>query len=749
MNKIILSFIVLIYFSITVTAQSKFEKKANRAYENFLYKRAIMLYEKEKEPSSDALRNLADCYIKTQQYSNLEGVFQTLVTTLPYNSEDYWNYAEAVKYNQKYEKYDTIIRSYFESYKNSERTKQLKSEAESFNQILNSEPRFNIYPSNVNTPEQEFSLNYFGDSVIFIGTGSNQTLTKEVWSVNQKPFLDLFVGIASDSGKIINIQSFDSKIEANYHYGPVSFNKDFSKMIFTRNDAETSKDGVIRLQLYSSDFNGKDWSKEIPLIINSPEYSVGHPAIDSKNKRLFFASDMPGGFGGTDIYYCNYNDKWELSTPINLGPKVNTPSNELFPFYHQKGYLMFSSNGHLSLGGLDNYLAKFDTLEKEILFIQNLGKPINSNYDDFSLVMDYEMEKGYFSSDRVGGKGSDDIYYFFTKDQTLQQPYLIHLIVTLPNGDTANDYSFNLLNNTELLKQNYQVADTIPYLEVFPGMFKINIEKAGFLNDSLKLSILENTFLYNAHIKLQKIEYPEVSFSAKDAETNQEINDVFFTAFVVNMPNDSINKKGSFKYTFDDFFDSTLVFLSAEATGYQKGELTKKIYSREGLNQSLTIQLFKEQMPIKNESVNTNQTVAIVEESVKNNPNEVYVSKNDTTIELDHIYFDFDEDVITENSKIVLDSYINLLKQNSNWRIEVKSYTDCQGSDEYNLMLSNNRAKETVEYIQSHIQNKDRAFGKGYGESNPKINCNCDDPKPICTIAQQKMNRRSEFYIIK
>ena len=738
---IIITIVCAIVFDFSAISQNKNEKKAERAYENFLYKRAISLFEKVEEPTPEAIRHLADCYIKAQQYESLEGIYQTLISTESYNAEDLWNYAEAVKYNQKYEKYDTIINLYFDKYENSERTKQLKSESASFNKILNSEPRFSIYSSNANTAEQEFSLNYYGDSVIFIGTGSNQSLSREVWSVNQKPFLDLFVGVPSDSGKIINIQSFDSKIESNYHYGPVSFNNDFTNLIFTRNDADASKDGVIRLQLYFSEFLGKEWSKEVPLKINSPDYSVGHPAIDSKNKRLYFASDMPGSYGGTDIYYCNYSENWELSTPINLGPKINTPSNELFPYYHQNGYLLFSSNGHLSLGGLDNYLARFDPLNQQILFVQNLGKPINSNYDDFSLVMDKEMASGYFSSDRIGGKGSDDIYYFFTKEEELQQPYLINLIVSLPNGDTTYDYSYKLSQNIIKTELNKHLGDTIPRFNVSPGEVKLNVEKMGFHNDSLTFTILENTFEYNAVIKLQKIQYPTLKLLAKDSETKNVIDDVKFSFFTINLE-DTLNAEGSLTYEFLENFDSISVSIIAKAVGYEKKQITKAIFSENGIDQIIIMELNK-------------SPVTILEDSIKpvvaqtNDTKESIDQKDEEVIELGPIYFDFDEATITEKSKLIIDEYILLLKNNSNWRLEVKSYTDCQGAEDYNLILSNKRAKETVSYIKSKIVNKERVFGNGYGEQNPNIDCKCDEEKPICTTDQQRQNRRSEFFIIK
>lgn len=738
---IIITIVCAIVFDFSAISQNKNEKKAERAYENFLYKRAISLFEKVEEPTPEAIRHLADCYIKVQQYESLEGIYQTLISTESYNAEDLWNYAEASKYNQKYKKYDTIINLYFDKYENSERTKQLKSESASFNKILNSEPRFSIYSSNVNTAEQEFSLNYYGDSVIFIGTGSNQSLSREVWSVNQKPFLDLFVGVPSDSGKIINIQSFDSKIESNYHYGPVSFNNDFTNLIFTRNDADASKDGVIRLQLYFSEFLGEEWSKEVPLKINSPDYSVGHPAIDSKNKRLYFASDMPGGYGGTDIYYCNYSENWELSTPINLGPKINTPSNELFPYYHQNGYLLFSSNGHLSLGGLDNYLARFDSLNQQILFVQNLGKPINSNYDDFSLVMDKEMASGYFSSDRIGGKGSDDIYYFFTKEQELQQPYLINLIVSLPNGDTTYDYSYKLSRNIIKTELNKHLGDTIPRFNVSPGEVKLNVEKMGFHNDSLTFTILENTFEYNAVIKLQKIQYPTLKLLAKDSETKNVIDDVKFSFFTINLE-DTLNSEGSLTYGFLENFDSISVSIIAKAVGYEKKQITKAIFSENGIDQIIILELNKSPVTILEDSI---KSVVAQTHDTK----ESIDQKDEEVIELGPIYFDFDKATITEKSKLIIDEYILLLKNNSNWRLEVKSYTDCQGAEDYNLILSKKRAKETVSYIKSKIENKERVFGNGYGEQNPNIDCKCDEEKPICTLDQQRQNRRSEFIIIK
>ncbi len=198
--------------------------------------------------------------------------------------------------------------------------------------------------------------------------------------------------------------------------GPASFSKDGNEVFITRTvkSSDKSKDEpedeqANQLKIFSATKTGDKWSKMKPFFFNSNRYSVGHPALSPDGSSLYFVSDVDGGYGGTDIYVSS-RDGSAWNSPSNLGPIVNTFGNETFPFMADNGDLYFASDGHPGFGGLDIFVTR--KVGHVWLIPQNLGKPINSSYDDFALAMYKNDSIGLFSADRPGGRGEDDIYSF-------------------------------------------------------------------------------------------------------------------------------------------------------------------------------------------------------------------------------------------------------------------------------------------------------------------------------------------------
>ena len=168
----------------------------------------------------------------------------------------------------------------------------------------------------------------------------------------------------------------------------------------------------ITCEIYFSKKKGKGWTS--PVLLPLPYDSIstfGHPCISPDGKFLYFASDMPGGQGGKDIWMMKKVKRDEWSTPINLGDQINTPGDELYPFIHPNGDLYFASNGHIGMGGMDIFKADFDD-DGTLISVSNMKSPINSSTDDFGIIFEEKFERGYFTSNRPGGKGGDDIYQF-------------------------------------------------------------------------------------------------------------------------------------------------------------------------------------------------------------------------------------------------------------------------------------------------------------------------------------------------
>jgi hypothetical protein len=262
----------------------------------------------------------------------------------------------------------------------------------------------------INSDYPDFSPAFYGDELVFV-SGRREGADGET-AAN---YFDLYHSSLSQGGSFSKPEKFSDVINTGFHEGPVVFYNHNNRMIFTRNNSDGRKKSleekvVVRLQLLSSekDTTTGNWKKPMLLSINNAGYSVGHPAITADGKRLYFSSDMPGGYGGTDLYVSTWSGVvW--GKPENLGSKVNTEGNEMFPFLHHNEMLYFASDGHPGLGGLDIYEYRLGGES-----VRNMNKPVNSNRDDLGLILDEAGTKGYFSSNRGKGYSADDNVYSFS-----------------------------------------------------------------------------------------------------------------------------------------------------------------------------------------------------------------------------------------------------------------------------------------------------------------------------------------------
>lgn len=251
-----------------------------------------------------------------------------------------------------------------------------------------------------------------GETLYFISS-RRKGLIRRTWTWNADNFLDIYTRKISSEKEVV--KPFSKKVNSNFHEGPICFSADESRVYFTRNNIAKGKlrkdqKGIQNLKLYFAEVDEKgNWSNSFELKLNSKEYSVGHPTISKNSKTLYFVSDMPGGFGGADIYKAEILADGNLGQPINLGNKINTEGQEMFPWLSKEGQLFFASDGLIGLGGLDIFVAD---LSKDGLVnaIQHAGIGINSERDDFAFILSGDHKTGYFSSNRDGGQGDDDIY---------------------------------------------------------------------------------------------------------------------------------------------------------------------------------------------------------------------------------------------------------------------------------------------------------------------------------------------------
>jgi tetratricopeptide (TPR) repeat protein len=431
-------------------AQSKL-KSANRQFENLSYIDAIRLYEEFLREARDpiqrgeGLKKLAYSYRKMQDSRNAERAYADLLRNYPaVESENYLYYAQALAANQKYKESQKYYAIYGEKQTTDLRAKRNSIALMDMGRFYRDSSSYKVQYLPINSRQADFSPMFYKGGLVFCSARDETGGIKRVFGWNQTPFLDLYFAqdtsqlsihnglqkaqalggmSASNSeassvvleNKLTKIEEFSRVLNTKYHEGPMSFFKGEKKVILTRNNynkgkARESKDGINRLKLYLADLNGDSWGnvKEVPF--NSEEYSTGHPALTPDNTQMYFVSDMPGGYGGTDLYLVEYNNgNW--GTPVNLGKEVNTEGNEMFPFVDEAGNLYFSSDGHEGIGGLDLFYAEMRE-GIAIKGVTNLGTPLNSEKDDFGLITDVGRNSGFFASNRKRGIHDDNIYSF-------------------------------------------------------------------------------------------------------------------------------------------------------------------------------------------------------------------------------------------------------------------------------------------------------------------------------------------------
>lgn len=390
--------------------QSEYSK-GEKFFEAFSYLPALNHFENALGKDSGntlIMLRIADCYRLLNNMEEAELWYSKIINDAIAGPEEELHYAQVLLANKKYEE----SKKWFSKYNEHQNGALGVNKIEGINNLLElfeDSLSYPCKPVNINTSGSEFSPVLYDSGIVFVSS-REPLMIKRKSARDKTNFFDLYYSKISKDGSLETPRIFDRTLNKKLHEGPATFFDNETKMIFTRNNFSTLNNRKVnRLSLFYSEKKNNKWKNVTPLPFNSSEYSVGHPTITSDGKRLFFISDMDGGYGGTDIYVSEYlNSSW--STPVNVGPAVNTEGNELFPFIYNDSILYFSSDGLGGIGGMDIYKAEMKNAQFEN--IKNLGYPINSSRDDFGIVFLKGGKGGYFSSNRNNGGSDDDIFSF-------------------------------------------------------------------------------------------------------------------------------------------------------------------------------------------------------------------------------------------------------------------------------------------------------------------------------------------------
>ena len=456
MKKIFIPLIALIVTCFNVTAQEKSNKeiKGDKSSFNYSFDKAIKSYTRDKHLSVEGQRMLAESYHKVDSNALSEKVYFTMINAdkeiVP---EDYYNYAMVLKMNGKYDESNKWMDKFVVLKPEDLRVKDYVANSSKLAKLQKDNGEFQIKHQSINTDALDFGTSYYKNKVVFASTRTHFKFLVRKYNWTKEPFWNMFIADV-DNSQLKNPEIFNKSMNGNLHDGPACFSNDGNFMAFTRNNYhDKSKDRVVELQIWFSNFKDGKWSKPIPFVHNNTAYSVGHPCLTSDGKTMYFTSDMPGGYGGTDIYKTTKDGTGEWGIPVNLGDKINTEGDEMFPFLEDKsGTFFFSSNGRFGLGGLDIFISTMNGSEFSQPY--NAGSPLNTQYDDFAAIVDGKMDKGYFSTNRIGGSGGDDIYSLKIGDPVVLfsviTPTDVPVIRKIRETFPLRNYIFFTLGSTEI-----------------------------------------------------------------------------------------------------------------------------------------------------------------------------------------------------------------------------------------------------------------------------------------------------------
>jgi outer membrane protein OmpA-like peptidoglycan-associated protein len=721
------------------------------------YKKAIERFSSVENKNVDVLRKLGKSYLNLNNLDSSEHYYK-IVAEKTNNSADWYNYSHTLYMNDKFDEAEYIRSKYANSSK--EKRADIFKNNKAHKQLFDKISKVDLVNLSINTKNSDFGAyavkNDSTNSYYTLFTSANVSSLKEIKKSKfikpDQPTYDIYkTQLNYPSLEVSSAISLSGELSNEYQEGPAIVTEDQQTVYFTRSNSLDADDDVLYLSLYSVSSGMLDQQDSIiPFSINNDHYSVMHPTISNDGKKIFFSSNIPGGYGGLDIYYCeiegvqsknvdgNLKKVNKLSDPINLGNRINTEGNEVFPYIMNDDLLFYSSDGRIGLGGLDIFIAH-NYLDTSLTKIDNLGKPFNSPKDDFSFFISKDIKFGFLSSNRFGGKGDDDIYCFkinLSISEGTDDYY------TMVKGETLEVNSNSVLNNDFLndADQSFLSQNVFYKAKLInkPSNGKINFKSDGtFIYTPNNDSVTVDVFTYRILNDQYSNDTISVFIKALDKTVPVAVDDHYLIKKGENFSTDSINgtlhndsdsggdilntilldstlhgeidfkKDGSFTYIPEDYYveSDTFTYIVTDGLHYDTAEVTLA------------------------------RLVSGVDIA--------------TIIEINPIYFDINKSNIREDAATELLKIVKVMNDYPLMVVELGSHTDCRASQTYNRNLSDRRAKSSASFIKERISKPERIYGKGFGESKLKNKCECEGSRIVpCSEEEHQENRRTEFLII-
>lgn len=442
---------IMLAFVVAFAAAQQKLRKADKLYTTYAYVDAAKAYEEYlkdvDKPGTQTIMRVADSYYFTDDNRNALKWYQALYNIQGETMSDgyFLRYIQSMKAVGDYANADRLTKAYLNKKGDQKQILHYASQKRQMDSLSNTKPLYAVKNLDINSAKSDFGTAFYGEKIVYASSKDTTKFNEKLYSWNKQPFLTLYVAERNAvDGSLFNETVFLPNVMSKYHEATAAFSPDYKTVFYTTNIVKKNNRLIIdesrtnNFQIIKGSIEDGKLVKPEKVFFNSKDYSVGHPSLSEDGKWLFFASDMPGGYGETDLYVLQIADDGSMGTPQNLGPAINTIGNDMFPYF-RNGTLYFSSDGHYGWGDLDVYESKFSG-GLNFSEPRNLGAPINSNKDDFAYIVDATDSFGYVSSNRGNGKGDDDIYSF-TKAKPVCNQYISGKVINAKSKLPISDAS--------------------------------------------------------------------------------------------------------------------------------------------------------------------------------------------------------------------------------------------------------------------------------------------------------------------
>lgn len=495
-------------------AQTATVKRGDKQYDKFIYIDATKTYEhvaNKGYKSADMFQKLANAYYFNSDLVNANKWYTELFAmNTELAPEYYYRYSQSLRAVGEYTKADEIMATFNEKSAEDSRGKIYIENKDYLAVIKANSGRYDIADAGINSKYSDYGSAIVNDELVFTTARDTGHFATKIHKWSNQYFTNLYSAKIISADSLGKPEKFAKKVKTKFHESTPVFTKDGKTMYFTRNnynDGKRQRDDnrITLLKIYKATYVDSVWTDATEVSFNSNNYNVAHPSLSADEKTLYFASDMPGTLGQSDIFKVKINDDGSFGNPENLGKTINTEGKESFPFITDENELYFTSDGLPGLGGLDIFVTTINT-EGNFTTPINIGAPANSTQDDFAYLIDTKTRKGFLTSNRDGGKGSDDIYKF-TETRKLICKQVLSGIVT--DIDTQE-----ILPNTKVILFDNQFNKIAEVMSDDKGFYTFEVEcgktyyvrgeKEDYDTNEQKVTISETTGITDLPIPLKK-----------------------------------------------------------------------------------------------------------------------------------------------------------------------------------------------------------------------------------------------------